>query len=75
MLKQGQLIHFMHLASFKYVLENITKPDVFRAYRKSGVCFQGVWKETSGVKWVKTSCLDVKEIFSAKIFADVVNIY
>ena len=37
MLKQGQLIHLMHLASFKYVLENITKPDVFRAYRKSGV--------------------------------------
>ena len=37
MLKQGQLIHFMHLPSFKYVLENITKPDVFRAYRESDV--------------------------------------
>ena len=38
--------------------EYITKPDVF--------CFQGVWKETSGMKWVKQiiSCVSVRIVLT-----------
>ena len=41
---RGHIIHFMTLLVF-YTLKNLTKIEVFW-------CFQQVYKETSGMKWV-----------------------